>query len=379
MGVPVPLLDLKAQYATIREEVRAAIDGVLESQYFILGPEVEALEAEVAAYCQCRYGIGVSSGSDALLVALMAINLQAGDEVITTPYTFFATAGAIVRLGGKPVFVDIDPATYNLDPFALEDAVTPRTRAILPVHLYGQMVEMDPVMEVADRHGLHVIEDVAQAIGAEYRGRRAGCIGHCGCFSFFPSKNLGGVGDGGLVTTNDPKLADRVKLLRGHGARPKYHHKVVGGNFRLDALQAAVLRVKLRHLDRWTAARQHNAESYRRRLAASGLVSDGRVVLPVDAGYGRHIYNQFVIRAERRDGLAHYLKQQQIGTEVYYPLPMHLQECFAGLGLREGAFPQSESAAQESLALPIYPELSDAMLERVVQAIGEFYSSGTSC
>ncbi len=370
---PVPLLDLKAQYATIREEVRAAVDRVLESQHFILGPEVEALEAEMAAYCQCGYGIGVSSGSDALLVALMAIDLQPGDEVLTTPYTFFATAGAIVRLGGRPVFVDIDPATYNLDPTRLEAAVTPRTRAILPVHLYGQMANMHPVMEVADRHGLHVIEDAAQAIGAEYKGQRAGCIGHCGCFSFFPSKNLGGVGDGGLVTTNDPKLADRLRLLRGHGARPKYHHRVVGGNFRLDALQAAVLRVKLRHLDAWSAARQHNAESYRRLLAASGLVSDGRVVLPVDAGYGRHVYNQFVIRAERRDGLAHYLKQQQIGTEVYYPLPMHLQECFAGLGLRAGDFPESEAAAQESLALPIYPELSDAMLERVVQAIGEFY------
>lgn len=370
----VPLLDLKAQYATIRAEVRSAVDRVLESQHFILGPEVAALEEEVAAYCGCRYGIGVSSGSDALLVALMAIDLQPGDEVITTPYTFFATAGAIVRLGGKPVFVDIDPATYNLDPAQLAAAVTPRSRAILPVHLYGQMVDMQPVMAVAEAHGLYVIEDAAQAIGAEYQGRRAGSIGHCGCFSFFPSKNLGAVGDGGMVTTNDAALADRLKLLRGHGARPKYHHSVVGGNFRLDALQAAVLRVKLPYLDGWTGARQRNAERYRRLFAQSGLVAGGQILLPDDAGYGRHIYNQFVIRAERRDELAHYLKAQQIGTEVYYPLPMHLQACFADLGLSAGDFPASEAAAQESLALPIYPELTDAMLAQVVEGIAGFYA-----
>ncbi len=374
----VPLLDLKAQYATIREEVRAAVDRVLESQYFILGPEVEALEAEVAAYCQCRYGIGVSSGSDALLVALMAIGLQPGDEVITTPYTFFATAGAIARLGAKPVFVDIDPITYNLDPARLEAAVTPRTRAIIPVHLYGQMADMDTVMSVAERHGLYVIEDAAQAIGAEYKGRRAGSIGHFGCFSFFPSKNLGGVGDGGMVTSNDAALADKVRLLRGHGARPKYHHKVVGGNFRLDALQATVLRVKLPYLDGWTAARQRNAATYRRLFAESGLVADEQVALPVDAGYGRHIYNQFVIRVEQRDSLAAYLKQQGIGTEVYYPVPMHRLECFAELGLVAGAFPESEAAAQETLALPIYPELSAAMLAQVVQAITAFYGGRAS-
>ncbi len=375
---PVPLLDLKAQYATIREEVRAAVDRVLESQYFILGPEVEALEAEVAAYCQCRYGIGVSSGSDALLVALMAIDLQPGEEVITTPYTFFATAGAIARLGAKPVFVDIDPTTYNIDPARLEAAVTPRTRAIMPVHLYGQVADMQPVMELAERHGLYVIEDAAQAIGAEYKDRRAGSIGHIGCFSFFPSKNLGGVGDGGMVTTNDSALADRMKLLRGHGARPKYHHKVVGGNFRLDALQAAVLRVKLPYLDGWTAARQRNADTYRRFFAESGLAASEQVVLPLDAGYGRHIYNQFVIRVKQRDGLADYLKQQGIGSEVYYPLPMHLQDCFAGMSLAVGAFPESETAAQETLALPIYPELREAMLAQVVQAIGAFYSGSAS-
>ena len=302
----------------------------------------------------------------------MAIDLQPGDEVITTPYTFFATAGAIARLGAKPVFVDIDPATYHIDPARLEAAVTPRSRAILPVHLYGQMADMDPVMVVAERHGLYVIEDAAQAIGAEYKGRRAGSIGHMGCFSFFPSKNLGGVGDGGMVTTNDPALADRLKLLRGHGARPKYHHKVVGGNFRLDALQAAVLRVKLPYLDGWTAARQRNADFYRRLFAESGLAADDQILLPVDAGYGRHIYNQFVIRTVRRDALASYLKEQQIGSEVYYPLPMHLLECFAGLNLPAGTFPASEAAAQETLALPIYPELSGEMLQRVVQAVTAF-------
>lgn len=376
MSDAVPLLDLKAQYATIREEVRAAVDRVLESQYFILGPEVEALEAEVAAYCQCRYGIGVSSGSDALLVALMAIDLQPGDEVITTPYTFFATAGAIARLGGKPVFVDIDPETYNLDPARLEAAVTSRTRAILPVHLYGQMADMDPVMAVANRHNLYVIEDAAQAIGAEYKGRRAGSIGHLGCFSFFPSKNLGGAGDGGMVTANDPALADKVRLLRGHGARPKYHHKVVGGNFRLDALQAAVLRVKLSYLDGWTAARQRNADIYRRLFIESGLVANEEIVLPADTGHGRHIYNQFVIRAARRDELARHLKERQISTEVYYPLPMHRLECFDDFGLAEGAFPESEAAAQKTLALPIYPELEKEMLERVVQTVELFYGYG---
>lgn len=365
----VPLLDLKAQYATIREEVRAAVDRVLDSQYFILGPEVEALEAEVAAYCGCRYGIGVSSGSDALLVSLMALDLQPGDEVITTPYTFFATAGAIVRLGAVPVFVDIDPVTYNLDPAKLEAAVTPRTRAIMPVHLYGQMCDMQPLITVAERHNLHVIEDAAQAIGAEYRGQRAGSIGHLGCFSFFPSKNLGGVGDGGMVTTNDTALADRVRLLRGHGARPKYHHRVVGGNFRLDAIQAAVLRVKLPYLDGWTAARQRNADTYRRLFRESGLVESGQVALPVDAGYGRHIYNQFVIRVQNRDGLAAFLKEQGIGTEVYYPVPMHLLDCFAGLGLPAGSYPQSEAAARETLALPIYPELTEDMLARVAHEI----------
>ena len=363
---PVPLLDLKAQYNALRDEIRAAIDGVLESQYFILGPEVEALEREVAAYSHCQYGIGVSSGTDALLVALMALGVGSGDEVITTPYTFFATAGAIARLGARPVFVDIDSLTYNIDPAGIEAVITPRTRAIIPVHLYGQMADMDPIMAVAQQHGLAVIEDAAQAIGAEYHGRRAGSIGQMGCFSFFPSKNLGGFGDAGMVTTNDPDLAARLRLLRGHGAQPKYYHQLLGGNFRLDALQAAVLRVKLRHLDTWTAARQQNAARYRKLLANAPLQ------LPVDAGYGRHIYNQFVIRTKQRDALMAHLKAHQIGTEIYYPLPMHLQACFSDLAYQQGTFPQSEAAAQETLAIPIYPELGEERLRVVAGILGEF-------
>ncbi len=368
--IPVPLLDLKAQFAAIEGEIRSAIDRVLAGQHFILGPEVEALEREVAAYCHCQFGIGVSSGTDALLVALMAINLRPGDEVITTPYTFFATAGSIARLGARPVFVDIDPRTYNIDPAAIERAITPHTRAVMPVHLFGQMADMDPIMAIAKKHDLIVVEDAAQAIGAEYRGRRAGSIGHFGCFSFFPSKNLGGFGDGGMLTVNDPQLADRVRLLRGHGARPKYYHKTVGGNFRLDALQAAVLRVKLKYLEGWTAARQHNADRYRQLFAAAGVT----VELPMDAGHGRHIYNQFVIRSDRRDALMGFLKERQIGTEIYYPVPMHRQECFVDLGYRPGDFPESETAAQKTLALPIYPELTNEQLRAVVGAVEEFVS-----
>ena len=370
---PVPLLDLKAQYAGLRDELREALDRVAESQHFILGPEVEALEREVADYSQCEYGIGVSSGSDALLVTLMAIGLKPGDEVITTPYTFFATAGAVSRLGGRPIFVDIDPVTYNINPAAIESAVTERTRAIIPVHLYGQMAEMDQIMEVARRHNLYVIEDAAQAIGSEYKGRRAGSIGHFGCFSFFPSKNLGGFGDGGMVTANDAELADRVKLLRNHGYRPKYYNKVVGGNFRLDAIQAAVLRVKLKYLDQWTEARQRNAARYRDLFAEADLSS---VVLPAEAPDRRHIYNQFVIRAERRDELMAFLKGRKIGTEIYYPVPMHLQECFADLGHYAGEFLESERAADETLALPIYPELTEEMMTTVVVAVSDFYAGG---
>lgn len=397
---PVPLLDLKAQYAALREELREAMDRVAESQHFILGPEVEGLEKEVAAYSQCEFGIGVSSGSDALLVTLMAIGIKPGDEVITTPYTFFATAGAVSRLGAKPVFVDIDSLTYNIDPTRIEGAITERTRAIIPVHLYGQMAEMDPIMEIANRRNLYVIEDAAQAIGSEYKGRRAGSIGHFGCFSFFPSKNLGGFGDGGLVTAQDAKLADTVKLLRNHGYRPKYYNKVVGGNFRLDAIQAAVLRVKLKYLDQWTEARQRNAAIYRELFSRAELVinpasvsatsaegstvrlagNDARplseisgVVLPTEAIERRHIYNQFVIRSGRRDALMAHLKERKIGTEVYYPVPMHLQECFADLEYSAGDMPASECAANETLALPIYPEMTEEMLQTVVGAVNDFY------
>jgi dTDP-4-amino-4,6-dideoxygalactose transaminase len=300
----------------------------------------------------------------------MAIDLKPGDEVITTPYTFFATGGSIARLGARPVFVDVHPLTYNIDPSLIEAAITERTRVIMPVHLYGQMAEMDSIMDLAQRYSLYVIEDAAQAIGAEYKGRRAGSIGHLGCFSFFPSKNLGGFGDGGMVTSNDPVLADRVTLLRSHGARPKYYYKAIGGNFRLDAIQAAVLRVKLKHLDDWTSARQRNAAAYRRLLAEAGA----DVILPYAAPHGRHIYNQFVIRSSRRDALMAQLKARQIGHEIYYPVPLHLQECFSDLGYRPGDFRASEAAAQETLALPIFPELTAESIEHVARAIGELQS-----
>jgi len=382
---PVPLLNLKAQYATIRDEVRAAIDRVLESQVFILGPEVEALEQAVSAYSHCAHGVGVSSGTDALLVSLMAIGIRPGDEVITTPFTFFATAGAIARLGARPVFVDIDPRTFNIDPAQIAAAVNKRTRAIIPVHLYGQVADMDPIMNVASEAKLFVIEDAAQAIGAEYKGRRAGSIGHLGCLSFFPSKNLGGIGDGGMVVTNDPDLANRVRLLRTHGYRPKYYNKVIGGNFRLDAIQAAVLQVKLNYLDGWTEARERNADTYRRLLREAGVVlgdSDGGsltnrsgLVLPVDAGYGRHIYNQFVIRSGSRDAMMARLKDRKIGSEIYYPVPMHLQECFVDLGYKKGDYTVSEQAANETLALPIYPELSRLAIGVVVSALSDIVDS----
>ena len=381
--VPVPLLDLKAQYRAIREEVREAIDRVADSQYFILGPEVEALESEIATYSQCGFGIGVTSCSDALLVTLMALDIKPGDEVIMPTYTFFATAGAVSRLGATPVFVDIDPQTFNIDPSKIEEAITERTRAIIPVHLYGQMADMNPIMDIAHRHNLYVIEDAAQAIGSEYEGQRAGSIGEYGCFSFFPSKNLGGFGDGGLVTTNDAELNKRVKLLRNHGYSPKYYNKVVGGNFRLDAIQAAVLRVKFKYLDEWTRGRQRNAALYRKlfveaglNLKSSSLENNGdttKITLPFESTACRHIYNQFIIRCARRDELMAYLKERKIGTEIYYPVPMHLQECFANLGYSVGDFPESERAANETLALPIYPELTEEMIATVVNAIADFY------
>ena len=323
----MPLLDLKAQYASIRDDIREALDRVLESQRFILGPEVEAFEREIAAYCRTAYAVGVSSGTDALLSALMAIDLRPGDEVITSPYTFFATAGEIARLGATPVFADIDRKTYNIDPKGIESRITPRTRAIIPVHLFGQMADMPAIMEIAKRKKLHVIEDAAQAIGAERYGQRAGSIGDLACFSFFPSKNLGGFGDGGMVTTNDAGLADRLRLLRSHGVRTKYYNEILGGNFRLDEIQAAVLRVKLKHLDSWTEGRRGNASMYR-----SALKGVSAVELPFEASGARHIYNQFVIRTPRRDALMEHLHGEGIGCEVYYPLSLHLQACFAGLG-----------------------------------------------
>jgi dTDP-4-amino-4,6-dideoxygalactose transaminase len=352
----VPLLDLRTQYATIRGEVRAAIDRVCESQQFILGPEVSALEQEIAALCGVGFGVGMSSGTDALLAALMGIGVGPGDEVITTTYSFFATAGVITRLGATPVFVDIDPRTYNLDTEAALARITPRTKAIVAVHLFGRCADLDLIMEAAAAHGITVIEDAAQALGAsDGTGRAAGAIGHMGCFSFFPTKNLGGFGDGGMVVTSDIELAETLRTLRAHGARPKYHHRVVGGNFRLDALQAAVLRVKLKHLSSWTRARRTNADRYRGLFEEMGLMD--RIALPEDVP--GHIYNQFVIRVERRDDLRAFLTERGVGTEVYYPVPLHLQECFRSLGYRNGDFPRAEAAASESLALPIYPELQE--------------------
>lgn len=366
----VPLLDLKAQYAALRSQIRAAIDRVCESQHFILGPEVAALEEEVAAFCGARFAIGMSSGTDALLAALMAIGAGPGDEVITTPYSFFATAGVIARVGARPVFVDIDPQTFNLDAEAVRTCVTPRTKAIMPVHLFGQCANMEPLLAVAEQYGLYVIEDAAQAIGArDEQGRQAGTIGHIGCFSFFPSKNLGAFGDGGMVVTNDATLADTLRVLRVHGGKPKYYHRVVGGNFRLDALQAAVLRVKLPYLPAWTAARRQNARRYCSLFSELGLLK--WLVPPADTA--GHIYNQFVVRLPERDRLQAFLRDKGVETEVYYPRPLHLQECFCELGYRPGDFPQAEAAARESLALPVYPELTEAQQHYVVNQIRDFY------
>jgi dTDP-4-amino-4,6-dideoxygalactose transaminase len=369
----VPMLDLRAQYVAIKAEVETAIGEVLESQHFILGPKVDQCEKAIAAYSGCSHAIGVSSGSDALLACLMAENIGPGDEVITTTYTFFATAGAIARVGATPVFVDIDPVTYNIAPALIQSKVTDKTRAIIPVHLYGQMADMDTVMQVAEKHGLIVIEDAAQAIGATDRGRQAGTMGHYGCFSFFPSKNLGAAGDGGMVVTNDAQRADKLRCLRGHGSKPKYHHKIIGGNFRLDAIQAAVVSAKLPHLDDWTAARQRNAKQYDRWFGEAGVpIGLPKVVT------SRHIFNQYVIRTSNRDELKAHLQKKGVGTEVYYPVPMHLQECFAYLGHSAGAFPESERAAKETLALPIHPELTESQARYVVDCTREFVSVDSS-
>jgi dTDP-4-amino-4,6-dideoxygalactose transaminase len=364
----VPLLDLKAQYATIKRDVDAAVARVLESQHFILGPVVEECERAVARYSGCAYGVGVSSGSDALLACLMAENIGRGDEVITTPYTFFATVGAIARVGATPVFVDIDPLTCNIDASKIREKVTGRTRAIVPVHLYGQMAEMDVVMRVAEECRLVVIEDAAQSIGAEHKGRRAGSIGHYGCLSFFPSKNLGAAGDGGMIVTNDAERAGRLTCLRAHGSQPKYYHRIIGGNFRLDAMQAAIVMAKLPYLDGWTAARQRNAKAYDHLFAAAGTPA----VLPTVVT-DRHIFNQYIVRVPKRKPLQAALNRQGISTEVYYPVPMHLQECFAYLGFGPGAFPESERAANETLAIPVHPELTAQQAQYVVDCIQEFF------
>ena len=374
--VAVPLLDLKAQYAALREEMRPAIDRVLDSQQCINGPEVAQLEKDVARYSGCKHGVGVSSGTDALLVALMALDVGAGDEVVTTPYTFFATAGSIARLGAKPVFVDIDPETFNIDPSKIEAAITPRTKAIMPVHLFGQCADMAPILAIAKKHNLPVIEDAAQAIGSEYRGQRAGSMGDIGCFSFFPSKNLGAVGDAGACTANDDKLAKRLVKLRGHGAEVKYYHDEVGGNFRLDTIHAAVLSIKLRYLDQWTAARQANAAYYTKAIEADPVLRS--VVTPPAVVQSRHIFNQYVVRTKDRDGLKDFLKVNQIGTEVYYPVPMHLQKCFDYLGHRKGDFPHSEEAALTTLAIPVYPELAEAQKQHVVNTLGAFAVAKTT-
>lgn len=367
MANTVPMLDLQLQYRPLRDELLAAMARVADSQRFIMGPEIAALERELAGMLGIRHAIAVSSGTDALLLALMAIDLKAGDEVVTSPYSFFATAGAIARLGARPVFVDIDADTFNIDATKVAAAVTPRTKAILPVHLFGLASDLDPILDVAKAAGVPVIEDAAQAIGATYKARPAGGIGAMGCFSFFPSKNLGAFGDAGLLTTNDDGLAKRARLLRTHGMEPKYYHHAVGANFRMDEIQAAVLRVKAPHLRAWTEGRQANAARYRALFRNAGLE---RVVLPTEPADRTHIFNQFVIRTSERDKLKRHLDAEKIGSEIYYPVPLHLQPCFSSLGHRRGDFPNAERAAEESLAIPIYGELTAAQQDTVVSAIG---------
>jgi len=365
----VPLLDLQAQYHPLRDEILAALTRVSDSQRFIMGPEIAALEQELAGMLGVEHAIAVSSGTDALVAALMTLDIGPGDEVITSPYSFFATAGAIVRLGARPVFVDIDPSSFNIDPSRIETALTPRTKAIVPVHLFGLSADLDPILEAASRSGVPVIEDAAQAIGAQYKTRTIGAIGTVGCFSFFPSKNLGAFGDAGLITTNDGTLATRARLMRVHGMEPKYVHRLVGGNFRMDELQAAVLRVKAPHLAAWTEARRLNAARYIRLFNEAGL--GDRLTVPVEPPGYRHIFNQFVIRTADRDGLKRHLDARGIGNEIYYPVPFHLQPCFANLGYRVGDFPHAERAANESLAIPIYGELTVEQQQAVVGAIAE--------
>jgi dTDP-4-amino-4,6-dideoxygalactose transaminase len=362
-------LDLKAQFATIREEVLAAVTEVLESQVCILGPNVAELEKRIAELSDCKFAVGVSSGTDAILCSLMSLDIGPGDEVITTPFTFFATVGCIARVRAKPVFVDIDPRTYNINPDLIEAAVTPRTKAIIPVHLYGQMCDMDPIMDIAARHALYVVEDAAQSIGATYQKRKAGSIGTCGCLSFFPSKNLGCAGDGGMIVTNDEALYERLKIMRTHGAKSKYYHKFVGGNFRLDPIQAAILLVKLRHLPKWTEGRRYHAACYDKEFA--GTIVNAPWINPDCYS----IYNQYVVRVENRDELMKRLRKRGIGTEIYYPLPLHLQECFRELGYRDGCAQNAERAARDVLALPVYPELTSDQRQEVIDAALDFCSA----
>jgi len=365
----VPLLDLTAQFKSIESEIRGAIDRVVTSGRYIGGPEVSEFEKEVGAYCQVPHAIACASGTDALILAMRALGVGSGDEVITPAYSFLASASAVALVGGKPVFVDVEPDTYNIDPTKVERAITPRTKAVIVVHLFGQCADLEAVQAVCKRHSLPLVEDAAQAIGAEWKGRRAGSWGDIGCFSFFPSKNLGAFGDGGLVVSTQAALGDKLRLLREHGAKPKYNHIELGMNSRLDALQAAVLRVKLRHLESWTEGRRRNADLYRERLAGSGSG------LPVARPDARHIYNQFVVRSTKRDALREHLTAAGVGTEIYYPKPMHVQPCFSALGNQEGDFPVSEAAARETVALPIYPELTRDQIAYVADRVKEFVAS----
>jgi dTDP-4-amino-4,6-dideoxygalactose transaminase len=370
----VPLLDLAEQNRELRPEIEAALGRVLDTNAFILGGEVKALEEELASYCGTKYAIGCASGSDALLLALMALDVKAGDEVITTPYSFFATVSAITRLGAVPVFVDIDPLTYNLDIGQIDSKATARTKAIQPVHLYGQCADMAALREVASAHGIPLVEDAAQAIGAEEKGKRAGAMSEIGCFSFYPSKNLGGMGDGGFMTTDDDELAEKLFALRVHGSKERYYHKWVGLNSRLDGFQGAVLRVKLPHLDSWSDKRKANADRYTQLFTDAGLTE--QVGLPYERENVRHIYNQYVVRIPgKRDQLRAFMTEKGIGTDIYYPVPLHLQECFDYVGYKEGAFPESEKASKETLALPIFPELKSNQQEYVVESIAQFFHS----
>ena len=376
LPVSVPLLDLKPQYATLRDEIRKVVDEVFESQGFILGPKVEAFEKAIAEYVGVRHAIGMSSGTDAQLAAMMALGVGPGYDVVTSPYTFFASAGAVVRLGARPVFCDIDPATFNVDPAKLAEAITPKTKAIQPVHLYGQCADMDPILAVAKAKGIPVIEDACQSLGAAYKGRKAGALGDFGAFSFFPSKNLGGFGDGGMVTTNDDAMAAKLRALRMHGETSRYHHSIVGGNFRLDALQAVVLHVKLPHLDGWAEGRRQNAAEIERRFLEHGgrTYEQGGIAFPREAPGCHHVFNQFVVRVARgrRDLLKDRLAELKIGHAIYYPVPLHLQECFANLGGKPGDFPLAEKAALETLALPVFPELTPSQKAFLAYHLAQF-------